>query len=62
MKDAMHIASDDIQADDDILTGAVSDEALEAAAGTQRVFTNLACGPTINTTFAVEGVPPSECC
>jgi hypothetical protein len=36
MNDASNTASDDIQADEEILTYDVSDEALEAAAGTER--------------------------
>jgi hypothetical protein len=36
MNDASNTASDDIQADEKTLTHTVSDEALEAAAGTER--------------------------
>ena len=36
MNDATNTASDDIQAEEEILTCTVSDEALEAAAGTEK--------------------------
>jgi hypothetical protein len=36
MNDASNTASDDIQADEEILISTVSDEALEAAAGAER--------------------------
>jgi len=54
MNDASNSASDDM-ADEEILTYAVTDEALEAAAGTQGYMTFTSpCGTS--------GAPSSNCC
>ena len=45
MNDANNTASDDIQADEEILTYTVSDEALEAAAGERGMFTMYSSAP-----------------
>jgi hypothetical protein len=55
MNDANNTASDDIQADEEIFTYAVSDEALEAAAGTEGYMTFTSpCGTA--------GAPSTNCC
>jgi len=45
MNEADNAASDDIQADEQILNHAVSDEALEAAAGERGMFTMYSSAP-----------------